>query len=69
MTRGMMVMRSIRESIGELFPEQGIVRPDKYEESLDALNQMKEQVIKQFARNEEERAEWLSVWPFGNENK
>lgn len=35
--RGMEAMRSIRENMGELFPEQGIVRPERYEETLDAL--------------------------------
>ncbi|QDS77893.1 hypothetical protein FKW77_000546 [Venturia effusa] len=41
-TRGMEAMRSIRDSLGELFPEQGIVRPDQYDEALDALAQMRE---------------------------
>lgn len=31
-------MRSIRGSLGELFPEQGIVRTDQYDEALDALS-------------------------------
>ena len=36
--RGMQAMRSIRGSLGELFPEQGIVRTDQYDEALDALS-------------------------------
>ncbi|KAF4629000.1 hypothetical protein G7Y89_g9142 [Cudoniella acicularis] len=40
---GMDVMRSIQESIGNLFPEQGCVRTELYEEALNALGQMKEQ--------------------------
>ncbi|EDO02616.1 predicted protein [Sclerotinia sclerotiorum 1980 UF-70] len=63
--RGMEAMESIKESIGELFPEQGIVRPDQYEEALDALEQMKDQVIEEFARSEEEKEIWLKEWPFG----
>ena len=64
--RGMEAMRAIREEIGELFPEQGIVRHEQYEEALDALRQMKEQVIEEFARNEEVRkACEEEVWPFG----
>ena len=63
--RGMEVMQSIRESIGELFPEMGIVRPDQYDESLDALAQMKEQVIDTYARTAQEREIWEEVWPFG----
>ena len=61
----MEAMRSIKESIGELFPEQGIVRTDDYEEALDALEQMKEQVIDEFASNEQEREVWRKEWPFG----
>ncbi len=63
--RGIEAMRSIRESISELFPEQGIVRPDQYEEALDALEQIKDQVIEEFASNEQEREVWRKEWPFG----
>ena len=61
----MEAMRSIRESIGELFPEQGIVRADQYRETLDALEQIKDQFIKEFASNEQEREVWRKEWPFG----
>ncbi|KAF2275182.1 uncharacterized protein EI97DRAFT_420759 [Westerdykella ornata] len=63
--RGMEAMRAIREGIGELFPEQGIVRHELYDESVNALGQMKEQVIEEFARSEEERRVWERMWPFG----
>ena len=53
---GMNLMSSIRDSIGELFPEKGIVAPHQYDESLDTLEQMKEQIIKQYANSEEEAA-------------
>jgi hypothetical protein len=62
---GMQAMSSIKVGIGELFPVQGIVRPDKYEEALDALDQMRDQVIETFAKNEQERETWLKMWPFG----
>lgn len=64
-SRGMDAMYSIRESIGELFPKQGIVRADHYEEALDALEQMKDQVIEEFASNEQEKEVWRKEWPFG----
>ena len=63
--RGMEVMRSIRDNMGELFPEQGIVGPDQYEDAIDALAQMKDQVIKNFASTEQEREVWRKMWPFG----
>ncbi|QSZ29034.1 hypothetical protein DSL72_003544 [Monilinia vaccinii-corymbosi] len=63
--RGMEAMHSIKESIGELFPEHGVVRADQYEEVLDALEQIKGQVIEEFARSKQEREVWLKEWPFG----
>lgn len=51
--------------MGELFPEQGIVRPDQYEESLDTLSQIKDQVIEKFSTGDEERKVWEKLWPFG----
>lgn len=63
--RGMEVMRSIRDSLGELFPEQGIVKSDQYDEALDALAQMKDQVISLFASNSHEREVWEKAWTFG----
>ncbi|KAJ4992998.1 hypothetical protein SVAN01_01350 [Stagonosporopsis vannaccii] len=62
--RGMEAMRSIRDSLGELFPEQGIVRAEQYDEALDALGQIKEQVISTFANNSEEEELWEKAWPF-----
>ena len=64
--RGMEAMREVRETLGELFPEQGIVRNDQYEEARDALRQMREQVIDAFAQDERDRAVWEEGWPFDN---
>ena len=58
-------MRSIRESIGELFPEQGIVRAHQYEDALDALEQMKGEAIEEFVSNDQEREVWRKEWSFG----
>ncbi|KAF1850920.1 APH-domain-containing protein [Cucurbitaria berberidis CBS 394.84] len=63
--RGMEAMRLIRDSMGELFPEQGIVKPDQYEETLHALAQLKDQIIEKFANTEQEREVWQMMWPFG----
>jgi hypothetical protein len=51
----MKVMLPIQESIGNLFLEQGCVKAELYEEALDALDQIKKQVINEFAKSEEER--------------
>lgn len=62
--RGMEAMRSIRDSLGELCPEQGIVRLQQYDEAMGALRQIKEQVISTFATNSREKEEWEKTWPF-----
>ncbi|KAL9121399.1 MAG: hypothetical protein Q9187_002038 [Circinaria calcarea] len=62
--RGMELMGRVRETLADLFPERGIVRAEQYEESKDALRQMKEEVIKMFVRSEHERRLWEENWPF-----
>lgn len=62
--RGMEAMTSVQEAIGVLFPEQGCVRAEQYDESKDALRQCKLQIIDMFATTEAERAAWEECWPF-----
>ena len=62
--RGIEAMNGVRDSIGELFPERGLVRNDQYEETRDALRQMKDQVIDMYARDEKEKEMWREGWPF-----
>lgn len=64
--RDMEAMRGVKESIGELLPERGIVRNDLYDEALNALQQMKEQVIDTYARDEKEKEIWREGWPSDN---
>ena len=62
--RGIDAMRGVRETLGDLFPERGIVREELYEEVQDALRQVKEQVVELHSRNDSERAIWRKNWPF-----
>lgn len=64
--RGMEAMREVQETLGELFPEQGIVRHDQYEETRAALRQIRAQVIDRFAKDERDREVWREGWPFDN---
>ncbi|KAL8840496.1 MAG: hypothetical protein Q9176_003822 [Flavoplaca citrina] len=64
--RGMEAMRNVQDSLGELFPEWGIVRNDQYEETRDALRQIREQVIETYASDESDREIWRDGWPFDN---
>ncbi|EEH07563.1 phosphotransferase enzyme family protein [Histoplasma capsulatum G186AR] len=63
---GMQAMQCIKDSLGDLFPEQGIVRPEQYEEAKDALCQAKEFIIREFARNKNEEKAWEEEWPFSS---
>lgn len=61
---GMDVMQGVKDTIGDLFPERGMVRNDQYEESRDALRQMKDQVIGTYAGDENSKEAWQDSWPF-----
>jgi len=67
--RGMGIVTAIRDSIGELFPEKGLGALDRYDASLNALEQMKEQVVEEYAKNEQEGrylAERVALWNLGS---
>lgn len=53
--RGTNFMSAIKEALGELFSEQGIVRTDRCAEAMDALSQMKEQVMDTSVKTEEDK--------------
>lgn len=42
------------------------MRHEQYEETLDAVRQMRKQIIEEFTSNEQEREIWTAQWPFGN---
>ncbi|KAK6000893.1 hypothetical protein QM012_002976 [Aureobasidium pullulans] len=63
--RGTQAMQSIKHALGDLFPEKGVVRPDQYDEAINALEQMKEQIIEIFATSEGDKEVWEEMWPFG----
>lgn len=58
------VMNEIRSAIGELYPEKGLVRHEQYDMAIDALRQVRDQVIDEFAKTEKDRKVWLEQWPF-----
>ncbi|KAF2228287.1 phosphotransferase enzyme family protein [Elsinoe ampelina] len=62
--RACQVMSDVRAVIPELYPGKGIVRHEDYEASLEALEDLKGQIINDFAASEEERQMWISLWPF-----
>lgn len=62
--RSLHIMDVIKHSLGDLFPEKGIVRWDQYDEAKAALRRAKAQVIEDFSRSDEDRRAWEQAWPF-----
>lgn len=62
--RGMAAMESVQATVGDLFPENGYVGTEQYDEAKDALRQCKEQIIEMYAKTAAEREAWEEAWPF-----
>ncbi|KAL9039161.1 MAG: hypothetical protein Q9214_004988 [Letrouitia sp. 1 TL-2023] len=62
--RGIEAMREVQNNLGELFPDRGFVRNDQYQETRDALWQIRERLIKTYASDGGEREIWRKCWPF-----
>lgn len=64
--RGMELMEDLKRSLGELWPEKGLVRHDEYDDAKRLLKQAKTKIIDQLGCSEEERRAWNHFWPFDN---
>ncbi|KAJ5474000.1 hypothetical protein N7475_003566 [Penicillium sp. IBT 31633x] len=60
---GMELMADIKNSLGELWPEKGVVRHDQYDDAKTLLNQAKARIHDRLKSSEEECARGYS-WPF-----
>ncbi|KAL4867391.1 hypothetical protein BDV12DRAFT_186685 [Aspergillus spectabilis] len=56
--KAMELMQNIKESLGELWPEKGIVRPDQYDEGKRRLEKAKIELVDRVAHSEVERTAW-----------
>ncbi|KAL4736031.1 hypothetical protein BDV11DRAFT_207959 [Aspergillus similis] len=62
--RGMELMRSLRHSLGKMWPDKGVVRPGQYDEVKKLLKQAKMELIDRLAHSETEKVAWEEAWPF-----
>ncbi|KAL4812320.1 kinase-like domain-containing protein [Aspergillus spinulosporus] len=62
--RAMELMRSLRHSLGKMWPDRGVVPPGQYDEVKKLLNQAKVELIDRLAHSETEKAAWEEAWPF-----
>jgi hypothetical protein len=64
MSTGIMCMSQIQEEMGDLFPSDRLISHEHYDDAKRALKAYKDKVLKEFARDEEERAAVMAWWPF-----
>jgi hypothetical protein len=64
---GMAAMNMIKDTIGDLFPQRGVVRAEQYKHAKNALAQCKEHIVDIYARSDTDRAAWDVSWPFDDE--
>lgn len=62
--KAMELMRDLRQSLGELWPHKGVVRPEQYDDAKRLLKQAKTELIDRLAHSEAERSAWEESWPF-----
>lgn len=64
MARGVQEMADIKEAMGKLWPDKGVVPHCDYEDAKAALRQAKETALKEFATTEDERRALVEGWNF-----
>ncbi|KAJ5594706.1 uncharacterized protein N7459_000914 [Penicillium hispanicum] len=64
--RGMELLGELKESLGDFWPEKGIVRHDQYDQTKALLRKAKPKVLDQLACCGQERTVSDNLWPFDN---
>jgi hypothetical protein len=62
--RAVELMEEVQTAMGELFPLHGQVPHNRYDETKEALREIKDQIIGRYAQTERDRMEWQKAWPF-----
>jgi hypothetical protein len=58
-------MDRVKDAVGPLFPNEGAIKHELYDEAIRALTQVRDAVIEEYATNEIEKEIWIRQWPFG----
>ncbi|KMW68753.1 hypothetical protein BDDG_13012 [Blastomyces dermatitidis ATCC 18188] len=61
---GIKVMVTIKERLGDLWPEQGLIEHQNYEVVMIKLMEIKSELMDALVKNEEDREVFLKYWPF-----
>lgn len=62
--KAMALMRSLRQSLGDLWPEKGVVSPDQYDQVKTLLDQAKAELVGPLAHSEKDKIAWEKSWPY-----
>ncbi|KXG53249.1 Aminoglycoside phosphotransferase [Penicillium griseofulvum] len=61
---GTELMAEIKEQMGDLWPDKGLIEHERYEACKAALEEIKRQILDQLAETDQEKAEYERYWPF-----
>ncbi|KXG53808.1 Aminoglycoside phosphotransferase [Penicillium griseofulvum] len=64
--KGMGLLNELKESLGEFWPEKGVVKHDEYDITKRLLSQAKNKLSDQMGYSNSEEAVWNKLWPFDN---
>ena len=60
------LLNELKESLGEFWPEKGVVKHDEYDITKRLLSQAKNKLSDQMGYSNSEKAVWNKLWPFDN---
>lgn len=58
------LVAEVKETMGDLWPDKGLIEHERYDDCKAALHELKEQIFEQLAETDEEKAEYERYWPF-----
>ncbi|KAH0848892.1 phosphotransferase enzyme family protein [Fonsecaea pedrosoi] len=61
---GMEIMNDFKARLGPLWPDKDAVSHDMYHDAKTALREMKDEVIQEFAKSQNDILEFEKLWPF-----
>lgn len=60
----MQIMNDFKTRLGPHWPDKDAVEHGQYEVAKDALQMLNKEVVQEFRKSEEDKAELMRQWPF-----
>ncbi|KAI2820123.1 hypothetical protein CBS115989_1299 [Aspergillus niger] len=61
---GTELVAGVKEQLGDLWPDKGLIEHERYEECRAALEEVRDRIVEELGESEEEREEYRRLWPF-----